>query len=55
MSKQIAIVPLSNISRLEIAVTNCRKTMAQVKAETGADYITTGVMWNGDDTLLTPI
>lgn len=48
MSKQIASIPLSNISRLEIAVTNCRKTLSQVKAETGADYILNGGMWNPD-------
>lgn len=48
MSKQIAFIPLSNISRLEIAVTNCRKSMSQVKAETGADYILNGGMWNPD-------
>lgn len=48
MSKQIAFIPLSNISSLEIAVTNCRKTLSQVKAETGADYILNGGMWNPD-------
>ena len=48
MSKQIALVPLSNISRLEIAVTNCRKSLSEVKASTGADYILNGGMWNPD-------
>lgn len=29
--KKIVSVPLRDIERLEIKVTNCRKTMAQVK------------------------
>lgn len=48
MSKQIASVPLAEIARLGIVVTKCRKTLAQVKAETGADYILNGGMWNAD-------
>lgn len=48
MSKQIALIPLVQISRLEIEVTNCRKSLSQVKAETGADYIFNGGMWNPD-------
>ena len=48
MSKQIASVPLRDIERLEIKVTNCRKTMAQVKSETGASYVLNGGMWNAD-------
>lgn len=48
MSKQIASVPLAEIVRLGIVVTKCRKTLAQVKAETGADYILNGGMWNAD-------
>ena len=48
MSKQIASVPLRDIERLEIKVTNCRKTMAQVKTETDAAYILNGGMWNAD-------
>lgn len=46
--KAICDIPLDKIARLEIVVTNCRKTLAQVKAETGADYILNGGMWNGD-------
>ncbi|WP_130871193.1 N-acetylmuramoyl-L-alanine amidase [Intestinimonas massiliensis (ex Afouda et al. 2020)] len=46
--KCMASIPLERISRLSIAVTNCRRTLEQVKAETGADYILNGGMWNGD-------
>ena len=48
MSKRIALIPLQSIDRLEIVVTNCRKSLAQVKGETGADYILNGGMWNPD-------
>ena len=48
MSKRIALIPISSIDRLEIVVTNCRKSLAQVKRETGADYILNGGMWNPD-------
>ena len=48
MSKEIVSIPLSCIQRVEIKVTNCRKTMAQVKSETGAAYILNGGMWNAD-------
>ena len=46
--KAVASIPLSDISRLAIVVTNCRKSLAQVKGETGADYILNGGMWNSD-------
>lgn len=46
--KAVASIPFSSVSRLVIVVTNCRKTLAQVKAETGADYILNGGMWNAD-------
>lgn len=46
--KKIISVPLSRIERLEIKVTGCKKTMAQVKAETDAAYILNGGMWNTD-------
>lgn len=48
--KQIASIPLCEIERLAIVVTNCHKTLAQVKADTGADYLLNGGMWNGDGT-----
>lgn len=48
MSKQIAYIPLSSIDKLEIRVANCKKSLAQVKQESGADYILNGGMWNSD-------
>ena len=48
MSKRIALIPLQSIDRMEIVVTNCLKSLAQVKGETGADYILNGGMWNPD-------
>lgn len=45
---KIAKIPLGSIERLEIKVTNCKKTLSQVKADTGADYILNGGMWNPD-------
>lgn len=48
MSKEIVSIPLSEIQRIEIKVTNCRKSLAQVKEETGAAYILNGGMWNQD-------
>lgn len=48
MSKRIAPIPFQSIDRLEILVTSCRKSLAQVKGETGADYILNGGMWNPD-------
>ncbi|MDU3680761.1 MAG: N-acetylmuramoyl-L-alanine amidase [Flavonifractor plautii] len=48
MSKLITYVPLSAVERMELRVTNCRKTLAQVKAETKAHYVLNGGMWNPD-------
>ena len=48
MSKRIALIPLQSIDRLEIVVTNCRKSLDEVKRETGANYILNGGMWNPD-------
>ena len=50
MSKLITYVPLSSVERIELRVTNCRKTLSQVKAETGAHYVLNGGMWNQDGT-----
>lgn len=46
--KKIVSIPLDRVQRIEIKVTNCRKSLAQVKAETGAEYILNGGMWNAD-------
>ena len=48
MSKRIAYIPLKSVDKLEIRVTNCKKTLSQVKKETGAAYILNGGMWNAD-------
>ena len=48
MSKIITYVPLSSVERIELRVTNCRKTLPQVKAETNAHYVLNGGMWNPD-------
>ena len=48
MSCKSAYIPLSNIERLELRVTNCRKSLSEVKAESGADSILNGGMWNAD-------
>ena len=48
MSKIITYIPLSSVERIELRVTNCRKTLSQVKEETGAHYVLNGGMWNPD-------
>lgn len=48
--KAVASIPLSDISRLKIVVTNCKMGLEQVKAMTGADYILNGGTWNSDGT-----
>lgn len=48
MIKKIAYIPLSSIEKMEIRITNCRKSLSQVKQETDADYILNGGMWNPD-------
>lgn len=50
MSKLITYVPLSSVERIELRVTNCRKTLSQVKDETKAHYVLNGGMWNPDGT-----
>lgn len=47
--KYIQFVKLSDISRLSVFVTNCRKSLSEVKTSTGADYILNGGMWNTSD------
>lgn len=48
MSKLITYVPLSSIGRIELRLAHCRKSLAEVKAETGAQYVLNGGMWNPD-------
>ena len=47
---QTALIPLEEISRLGIVVTNCKLGLEQTRAKTGADYLLNGGMWNGDGT-----
>lgn len=48
MIKKIAYIQLSSIEKMEILITNCRKSLSRVKQETDADYIINGGMWNPD-------
>lgn len=51
MSKYTATIALDSIEKIQLYVTKCKKTLSQVKSETGADYILNGGLWNPD---LTP-
>lgn len=48
MSKAIASIPLDRVDRVELYVSKCRMTMEEVRAQTGADYLLNGGMWNAD-------
>ena len=48
MSKYIAALPLGKIRRLQVYVNTGRKTLAKVRAETGADYVLNGGLFNPD-------
>lgn len=39
-------IPLENIQRVQLYINNPRKTVAQIKAATGADYILNGTLYN---------
>lgn len=41
-----ALIPLSKIERIQIYMNNPRKTVAQIKKETGADYVLNGTLYN---------
>lgn len=41
-----AKIPLANITKIQIVQTNCKKTVAQVKAMTGAQYVLNGGLFN---------
>ena len=47
--KHVSSIPRSSIDKLAIVVTSCRNSLAEVKAETGSDYILNGGMWNTSD------
>lgn len=48
--KRIASIPLSEIDRMEIVVTNCKLGLEQTRARTGANYLLNGGMWNTNGT-----
>ena len=48
MSKLTAEIPLGEIEWIRLYIGGCKKTLAQVMAETGADYAINGGMWNPD-------
>jgi uncharacterized protein YcbK (DUF882 family) len=39
-------IPLENIQRVQVYINEPRKTLAQIKAETGADYLLNGTLYN---------
>lgn len=46
MAKRIAEIPLETVERVQIYINAGRKTMAAIKAETGADYLLNGGLYN---------
>lgn len=48
MSKYIAAIPLSNISKLQIYINSAKKGLSAIKQETGAEYVLNGGMFNPD-------
>ena len=47
MSKYIASIPLGDIDRVQIYINKSVKTLAEIKAETGADYLINGGLYQG--------
>ena len=47
MSKYVASIPLGDIERIQIYVNKSAKTLAEIKAETGADYLINGGLYEG--------
>lgn len=46
MTKRIAEIPLATLERVQIYINTARKTLEAVKAETGADYLLNGGLYN---------
>ena len=46
MDKQIAYIPFSKINRVQIYINKNKKSLAQIKKDTGADYIINGGLYN---------
>jgi N-acetylmuramoyl-L-alanine amidase len=47
MSKYVASIPLGDIERVQIYINKSAKTLAEIKAETGADYLINGGLYQG--------
>lgn len=47
MSKYITSIPLGEIERIQIYINKSVKTLAEIKAETGADYLINGGLYQG--------
>ena len=47
MSKYITSIPLGDIERIQIYVNKSAKTLAEIKVETGADYLINGGLYQG--------
>ena len=47
MSKYVASIPLGDIERIQIYINRSVKTLAEIKAETGADYLINGGLYQG--------
>ena len=39
-------IPLKNIEKIQLITTNCKKTIAQIKKETGCDFIMNCTLYN---------
>ena len=47
MANHLAVtIPLSNIQRIQIYVNTAKRSLSQIQAETGADYILNGTLYN---------
>ena len=47
MAKAVCAIPLSHVRQVEIFVNKGKKTLAEVKAATGADYVINGGLFEG--------
>lgn len=47
MSKHISTIPISSIERIQVYINQGRKSLAQIKVATGADYIINGGLYEG--------
>lgn len=47
MSKRVAYIPMESIDRIQVYINQGRKTLTQIKAETGADHLINGGLYQG--------